>query len=132
MHISCNWWCNAVTLQPSNQNSSSVISHYRKMFPGGVNKMNALDQDLSAAPPTVKIDFRKQKLETLRKIQQKISSSATAGMVQGPLDTTGQQADSSLQNPPQCQSLLHRQHCLATVARLFRKGARKKSNPIIV
>ena len=37
--------------------------------------MTALDPDLSAAPLTVKMDFRVRNLETLRKLQQKISSS---------------------------------------------------------
>ena len=61
--------------------------------------MTALDPDLSAAPLTVKMDFRERKLETLRKLQQKILSSATAWMVQGPLDTTGQQPPKSSSAP---------------------------------
>ena len=48
---------------------------------GGVNEMTALDQDLSAAPLTLQMDFRERNLETLRKLQQKISSSGTAGIV---------------------------------------------------
>ena len=55
----------------------------REMFPCGANKITALDQeidrnpDLSAAPLTVKIDFREGNLDTLRKLQVRISSSAT-------------------------------------------------------
>ena len=47
----------------------------------------------------VKTDFREQNLETLRKLQRKISSAATVGMVQGPLDTTGQQPPKSSSAP---------------------------------
>ena len=79
--------------------ATEIHPHYRKMFPGGVNEMTALDQDLSAAPLTLQMDFRERNLETLRKLQQKISSSGTAGIVQGPLDTTSQQPPKSSSAP---------------------------------
>ena len=79
--------------------ATEIHPHCREMFPGGFNEMSALDPDLSAAPLTVKMDFRERNLETLRKLQRKILSSATAGMVEGPLDTTGQQPTKSSSAP---------------------------------
>ena len=79
--------------------ATEIHPHYRELFPGGVNEMTALDPDLSAAPLTVKMGFRERKLGTLRKLQQKISSSDTAGMVQGPLYMTGWQPPKSSSAP---------------------------------
>ena len=56
MHVIGNWWRDAETY------ATKIHPHYREMFPGGVNEMTALNPDLSAAPLTVKMVFRRRKL----------------------------------------------------------------------
>ena len=64
--------------------ATEIFPHYKDMYPCGVKEMTALDQELSAAPLTVKIRWCVKKIEGLLKLQSRITSSAT-GNVQPPV-----------------------------------------------